>query len=327
MTSSSLAATYKNLAELYDAGINIVTLFETLASTERDQKVKQQIFMVSSLIKRGKSLADSMAAAKYLPTFDIPVVQAGERSGTLLKIFNSLAKKYEVRAQAERTIRAGLLRPIMLLGAGLFILPFPDLFTGKISAAQYLITSGGIMAAFLLFIYFLFRFNRLAAFDLGLAELRHNIFLLIPGVRGIIQKISLENFVSSFAHLLDAGLPMYEALDLSARSTPDKSLRDAAKRILLAIKSGGSLPDAFGREPRFGLQIHAAVVLGTQSGKLPVLLHRQALELKRQVVESIERVSKILPALVYAIIAIYIGKQIIGFYTQQMKGLDKLLNL
>lgn len=326
MTNASLAATFKNISELYDAGINIIALLETIASTERDPQVQKKIRLVIIYIQKGKTLAESLAHAKYLPSFDIPAIQAGERSGTLLKVFETLSKKYEVRAQAERTIKSGLIRPILLLGVGLFVLPFPELFTGKISTSEYLIKSGGIMGTFLLFLFFLFQFNRRAAFDVTLAETRHNLYMMIPGVRGVIQKIALENFVSSLAHLLDAGMPMFEALDLSYRTSPDATIRNAAKRILMSIRSGGSLPDAFGRENRFGPQIHAAVALGSQSGKLPSLLHRQSAELNRQVVERIESLSKFIPGIIYVVIAIYIGKQVVGFYTQQMKGLDKMLN-
>lgn len=326
MTNSSLAATYKNFGELYDAGVDIVTLLETISRTERNKETKKQLRIVINEIKKGSTLALAMAKGKFLPTFDVPAIQAGERSGTLMKVFESLAKKYEVRAQAERTIRAGLIKPIALLAVGLFVLPFPDLFNNKITLVQYLVTSFGIFGVFMVFIIFMFQFNRMAAFDVGLAELRHKIFMSIPGVRRIVKLTALENFVSSFAHLLDAGMPMYESLELSYRTSPDITIRNATKRILMHIKSGGSLPDAFGKEQRFGPQIHAAITLGAQAGKIPVLMHRQANELNRQVIDSIESLSKFIPGIVYTIVAIYVAQKVIGFYTTQFKGMDKMLD-
>jgi type II secretory pathway component PulF len=327
MTNATLAATYKNFAELYDAGIDIVTLLETIRTTERDPITKAQLGQVAKLIQKGSTLAEALNRARFVPSFDVPAVQAGEKAGTLMKVFEALSKKYEVRAQAERTIKAGLMKPISLLGIGLFVLPFADLFNGKISINEYLMTSGGIFGTFLIIVFLAFRFNREAAFDLQLAEMKHNLFVWIPGVSKVVQLAALENFATTLSSLLEAGMPMFESLELSYRTSADKKIRDAVKRILLALKSGKPLPESFQREERFGPQIHAAVTLGTQSGKLPILLQRQATELNRQVIESIERLSKWIPGLVYAVIAIYVAKQVIGFYTGQFKGMDKMLEL
>ncbi len=326
MTNSSLAATYKNFGELYDAGVDIVTLLESLCSTEGDREVKRQLRIVINEIKRGNTLAASMEKGKFLPTFDVPAIQAGERSGTLMKVFEALSKKYEIRAQAERAIKAGLIKPIALLGVGLFVLPFPDLFNGKTTLTEYLITSIGIFGVFIFCVILMFRFNRMAAFDANLADLRHRIYMSIPGVRGIIRMIALENFVSSFSHLLDAGMPMYESLELAYRTSPDKTIRNATQRILTQIKRGGSLADAFGKEQRFGPQIHAAITLGAKAGKIPVLMHRQATELNRQIIESIEKLSKYVPGFIYTGVAIYVAIKVFGFYSKQFKGMEKMLD-
>lgn len=326
MTNSSLAATYKNFGELYDAGVDIVTLLESLHATEGNRDVKRQLRVVINEIKRGNTLATSLEKGKFLPTFDVPAIQAGERSGTLMRVFETLSKKYEVRAQAERTIKSGLIKPISLLGVGLFVLPFPDLFNGKTTLTEYLVTSVGIFSIFIIAVISIFRFNRMAAFDAHLAEVRHRVYMSIPGVRGIIKLIALENFVSSFAHLLDAGMPMYESLELAYRTSPDKTIRTATQRILSQIKRGGSLSDAFGKEQRFGPQIHAAVTLGAKAGKIPVLLHRQATELNRQIIDSIERLSKYVPGLMYAGVAIFVAIKVFGFYSKQFKGMEKMLD-
>ncbi len=325
MTNSSLAATYKNFGELYDAGVDIVTLLESLHSTERNKEIRTQLRIVIQEIKRGNTLAGAMAKGKFLPAFDVPAIQAGERSGTLMRVFEALSKKYEIRAQAERVIKAGLIKPISLLAVGLFVLPFPDLFNGKITLAEYLITSCGIFGAFMLFVILMFRFNRKAAFDVGLADIRHRVCMAIPGVRGIIKMTALENFVSSFAHLLDAGMPMYESLELAYRTSPDRSIRAATKRILAQIKRGGSLSDAFALEQRFGPQIHAAITLGAKAGKIPVLMHRQAAELNRQIIDSVEKLSKYVPGIIYTAVAIYVAIKVFGFYSKQFKGLEKML--
>lgn len=325
MNNTSLALLYKNLNELHDSGIPTLSAFETLKLTEKNSLLRKKIDFIIMAVQKGKTLAEAFRKCEFVPSFDIPLIRSGEQSGTLSKVFNSLARKYEVRAQAERTIKSGLVRPGLLLVVALFVPRFPLLFTGKISLQNYLTSSLGVLLAVSFLVVILFQLNQRASFNLGAAQTRHNILVLIPGLRSLIKIIALENFVTTLAYMIESGLPMLESLDLSARSSADDSIIKATKRILHSIRSGGNLPDAFIREPRFPHNLTAAITIGVQSGKLPNMLHRQGAELNRQVATKIDNFSKFIPWVLYIAVAIYSGKIIISFYTEQAKHLEKLL--
>ena len=325
MTLAELSQFYKNLSELYSAGIGFTQLFTTLQSNEKNEARKKKFSFVREQTSKGKSLSDAISRAELVPTSDHSLLKAGETAGSLQLIFENLSKHYAQAAQAEKNIRSGLVKPFFTLAVALFVPSFPDLFLGKITLLNYLLHSLGVLAVVAALVYWLYFLYMQSQYNLSLARTRHRIFLLIPVLSGLSKKTVLEKFVSGLAMMLESGLTMSDAVLEAGRCSADEDLQQASFRIAKRIQTGLPLPQCFQQESIFPAEIQNNILLGNESGKIPAFLSRSGAKLKTEISESVDKISRAVPAAVYWIVTLYVAWTIIGFYRGHLKELDNAL--
>lgn len=310
---------------MLNAGISIDSIFESILkpATDSDQKFKFE--QIIKQIKKGDALSTSFKKNQIVPVFDIPLIESGEKSGNLTNVFQILSKNYQQAADSEKIIKAGLLTPFITFAAALFLPSFPDLFVGKITLANYLIKNLGLLAIILLLAYLAYQYFMQSYYDLHKARLKHNLLSYLPYFDQLSRKISLEKFCFSLSMMLEAGMPLFEALQLAGKTSPDEQLEQASNRIVKELKNGKPLAKSFGHEKIFSADIVNSISLGAESGKLPHFLNRSGQQLKSQITQSIDRVSKAIPKVVYWLVVIYVAWTIIQFYTARVNLLNTIV--
>lgn len=310
---------------MMSAGIGLIQHLETVRNTERNDSRRSQLTQIIEHLRRGHSLASALKLYPLLPVFDVPVIESGEKSGKLPHVLDILARNYSLSARAEKKIRDGLMLPLFTFSAAVFLPDFPRLFLGEITGTQYLLknlTVVGIVIAIFFTIYHLFMRTY---YDLELAKTRHKIFLYIPYLRGLTERMALEKFCSSLAIMLEAGLPLFDALNLAGKTSPEPKINLAAHRIIAEVKGGGNLPIAFKKESVFTDEVCNGISMGVESGKLPEFIGRSAQQIKIQIDGSIERISKALPVMIYWCAVLYAAWTILNIYIGNMVQLSIML--
>lgn len=325
MTLTELSLFYKNLAELYSAGISFNSMFSTLQVNEKNLIRKNQLKYIGSQVAAGKSLSDSLKRTGFVPVSDYAIIKAGEKSGTLNLIFENLASHYVQSAQAEKTIRSGMIKPFFILAAALFVPSFPDLFTEKITLTRYLTQSFGVLGVFAGLAFFIHYTYMRSLYDLQMARTRHGVFKMIPVLHGLTKKMVLEKFISGLAMMLNSGLAITDALAEAGQCSADSEIAEASVRIRNRIQAGGSLPQSFQIENVFPAEIQNNILLGNESGKIPDFLKRSANTLKTEIRDTVEKISRALPVIIYWAVTIYVGWTIVGFQRARLKELDSVL--
>jgi type II secretory pathway component PulF len=311
---------------MQSAGVGLVDFFQTLYNSEKNEDRKKKLRFVVENLKKGRPLASTLKQTGLLPVYDIPLIESGEKSGTLTRVCDILAKNHQMAADSLKHVINGLKKPLFTFAAALFIPPFPDLFTEKITLKQYLVQGFGTLGVVVLIFYFLYRLFMNSFFDLQAARLRHKILLFIPFVRDLAKKSVLETFCSSLAIMLEAGLPIYDALMLAGQTSAEPEISDATQRIVKLSKSGMPLPQAFQKEEVFSDEIKNSVALGTASGKIPMFLDRTAKSLKKDVDMKFHNIMKAIPVTIYWMVVLYVLWVIVGFYIVRMTTLDQIMS-
>lgn len=326
MTLHELSLFYSNLSEMQSAGIGLVDFFQTIANSEKNDDRKKKLRFVVENLKKGRPLASTIKQAGLLPVYDIPLIESGEKSGTLTRVCDILAKNYQVSAEALKHVINGLKKPLFTFAAALFIPPFPELFTEKITLKQYLFRGFGSLGLVLLIFYIMYRLFMDSFFNLQAARLRHKILLFIPFVRSLAQKSVLETFCSSLSIMLEAGLPIYDALLLAGQTSAEPEISMAIQRIVKSSKAGMPLPNAFRQEAIFTEDIKNSITLGSASGKIPMFLDRSARSLKKDVDLKFDSLMKAIPVTIYWIVVFYVVWVLVGFYITRMATLDQIMS-
>lgn len=326
MTLHELGLFYSNLSEMQSAGVGLVDFFQTISQSEKNEERKKQLRYLVENLKKGRPLASTLKQTGLLPVYDIPLIESGEKSGTLSRVCDILAKKYEQSAEALKHVISGLKKPLFTFAAALFIPPFPDLFTEKITLKQYLVRGFGTLGVVVIIFYVLYRLFMDSFFSLQAARLRHKILLHIPFVRSLAQKSVLETFCSSLAIMLEAGIPIFDAMVLAGQTSAEPEISDATQRIVKASKAGLPLPKAFQKEDIFTDDIKNSITLGNESGKLPMFLERTSKSLKKDVDLKFDNLMKAIPVIVYWLVVLYVLWVIVGFYIARMTTLDQIMS-
>ena len=162
-------------------------------------------------------------------------------------------------------------------------------------------------------------------FNIKLARIRHNIFVKLPFIGTLTKTMALEKFTSALALMLESGLPIFEALNHAGKSSADINIFNASQRIIQKINSEKTLPQAFQTESVFSDAIKNSILLGTESGKIPGFLQRTSLAIKTEIFDSIEKISKAIPVIIYWFVTFYIAFVIIGTYVDHINELNKVL--
>jgi type IV pilus assembly protein PilC len=117
-------------------------------------------------------------------------------------------------------------------------------------------------------------------------------------------------FTRQFATMINAGLPLVQALDILAQQTENKALAEVTKQVVYDVESGHTLADALSKHPKAFTSLYVNMVAaGEAGGILDTILLRLAVFLEKN--DNIVRKVKgamIYPAVIFsvAIIAVVV---------------------
>src|SRR5207247_9985408 len=99
-----------------------------------------------------------------------------------------------------------------------------------------------------------------------------------------------------FATMINAGLPLVQALDILAQQTENKILADVTRQVVYDVESGHTLADALRKHPRAFSDLYVNMVAaGEAGGILDTILMRLAVFMEK----SDALVRKVKGAMIY----------------------------
>ena len=98
-----------------------------------------------------------------------------------------------------------------------------------------------------------------------------------PKVSGSIPTRDIVIFTRQFATMINAGLPLVQALDILARQSDNKTLQAVTRAVVYDVESGATVADAMRAHPKAFPDLYVNMVAaGEAGGILDVILNRLA---------------------------------------------------
>src|SRR5512146_3404574 len=114
--------------------------------------------------------------------------------------------------------------------------------------------------------------------------------------RGKIKTKDIVVFTRQFSTMINAGLPLVQALDILSKQSESKALKDVTRQLVYDVKSGHTVADALRRHPRVFTDLYVNMVAaGEAGGILDTILMRLAAFLEK----NDALVGKVKSAMVY----------------------------
>jgi len=336
----NLADYTRQLATMIAAGLPLVRALEALADQTSHPVIKDTTRLLRADVENGVSLSRAFSNhPKVFPRLVVTMTAAGEASGALADSLSRVADTFEKQAALQSKVLSALMYPAVVLGlAGvmliamlLFIVPvfvgiFETLGGGLPLPTQILVTLSGIL-----------RFGApafIVAAILGVIawrkykdkdEVRAIIDpqkLRLPIFGPFTKKIILARWSRVFSSLLDSGVPLIQAVEISANASGNIRYREALFRCRDGIRAGQSLSAVISREELFPPVVQQMVATGEDTGALPELLEKIATYYDTEVSRTAESLTSILEPLLLLFLGVVIGGLVISLYLPMFSVYD-----
>lgn len=315
-----LAIFCRELARLLEAGMPLLTVLNSIGTHAQNRHLRDLVLLMMAEIEGGGSMSD--AWREHCTTFSEigeAVVAAGESSGRLPTMLNSLAAYLEESAALRSRVLATLWYPSVLAGTAvgmttLFIVAVLPRFRLLLESlgvelpalTRYVMAVGDFVSAYWLLILVL---GLGALFALVVAARRPAARLLLdtwvlrlPIVGKLVELSCTYRFAETSAVLIDSGLPATDAFMSTARVLPNRALRGQLEQATQEMASGKTVSEAMsGHNLLFPMALEM-IHVGEISGQLPEMLHHLADLCNESLSRQVARLSTFLePAIIIPI--------------------------
>ena len=324
---TQLADLYLQLARMEEAGISHAQAFKIVIETGSPLSAK--CYKAITQLKSGHSIAESGYQVGIFNQLDSELITAGESSGKLTDIYQQLAKYYGDKARHIRKIKSHLFFPLSILFLALLIQPIPSLFVGSITVMDYIFSSFGVFVYILILMHIIWQLpywlTEGALHFIGLRGIIFKLQLILPLLAPWLIRRQIKEFLLILGLILDAGVPMLEALTKAASTVKNALLAERIRKASYSIQKGSNLTEALMQIKEFNSGTLQIIAIGEQSGKLATsLLHFARLE-EAAISLQEEMLAEWLPRLIYMAITVWMAYSIIAAYRAYFSGIEHTL--
>jgi type IV pilus assembly protein PilC len=319
---SQRAEFYRQLGQYASAGIGVVQALDQLQRQPPAASYRKPVQRVLSRLAQGLPLTDSLAGEpRWLPHFDLALIQAGEMSGRLDACFRLLAEHYSDRARLMRQMVSDLMYPAFVLHLAVFLFPFPDFFASG-NLTPYLLKTLGL----------LFPLYGLIAALVYAAQGRHGeswraaverVLAPVPVLGTGRRFLALARLAAALEALLSAGVTIIEAWELAAAASGSPALRRAVAGWKPLFDSGGTPAEAIRGSGDFPGFFANHYHTGEVSGQLDQSLRQLHRFYQEEGVRKLHAVAQWTPRVVYLAVALTVAYRVVGFYMGYFKQIGE----
>ena len=254
----------------------------------------ERVKAFQALAARGVDAARAGEQSGLFTALETRLVRATLNAGSPAATYERLAEHHARRARQSSAIRSRLVLPANVLAIALAVQPLPALVSGAIGLKGYL---WQVISPVLL----------IMAAVVVLRALATSLPRRIPLYGRIFVRTNLRDFFESLALMLEAGVPMLDALPAAIDTVSDASIRRELALVRQGVERGEPFARALERASSLdGSPALALVHTGEESGTLPEMLRRYAAMETDAIVHFHEQLATWLPRIIYVLVAIKI---------------------
>ncbi len=323
--SSAVMHFTHELASMLEAGLPLDRSFSILAGLEKNEVFKNVIIKIHHGITSGGTLAESMQEHPLVfPDIYVSMVRAGEAAGTLEDVFTRLNEYMEASRKLKDDIKSALIYPLLLIFVGgiailtmvLFVIPkFATIFSDNnalmplstrmlLSSSEFMLSYWwAILAAAAVLAIGLGKWVKTDSGSLSVDTLK----LKLPIFGPVIQKAVLSRFSRTLGNLLQAGLPILEALNIAVKTMNNGYMAADIKPLIDGVRRGRGVSVPLNEVASFPpLAVHMLTV-GEETGKLDEMLLKLANNYDSDIKVSVKRLLALLEPAIILVMAIVVG--------------------
>ncbi len=327
--SDQLVMFTRQLSAMVGAGVPLLRALTALSNHIAESPMLKKILNgVIHDVEAGSTLGDALG--KYPNTFNdvyVNMVRAGEAAGILEEILKRLALQQEKSATMRKKIKSSMSYPVVLLsitvlaffGLMLFVIPqigkiLTDLGGAEAKLPGITLAMLGISGFITKFWYIIFvvlgggTYGILRYIKTPRGKFRFDYLTLkLPLIKIIVMKIAVAHFARTFSALIEAGVAVLEALNVTSRAVGNAIYEKALVEAEEEVKNGKTLSSVIEANSLFPPIVSQMLLVGEETGQTNKVLVKVADFYEEEVDVAIEGISSIIEPIMIVIMGSMVG--------------------
>jgi general secretion pathway protein F len=294
MTAADLSLVTRQLATLIQSALPLEEALLAVSEQTESPRVKSILIGVRSKVMEGHTLADGLGDfPKAFPELYRATVAAGEQSGHLDAVLERLADYVESRQELRQKVQNAMIYPIvlttlaLLIVGGMLVYVVPKVVSVFANTGRELpwLTSALITVSDFLRDYGVYLVVALGLLAWAVSRVLkrpgprwawHSTLLRLPVLGKLTRGFNTARFTRTFSILTGSGVPVLEALRISAEVVTNMPMQAAVKEAASRIREGAPIGKSLAVSGHFPPICIHLISSGEASGELETMLSRAA---------------------------------------------------
>lgn len=334
VTADDVVIFTRQFSTMINAGLPIVRALNILSEQAANKKFEDIIVDVREDVEAGLSLSEALEKhPKVFNRLYVEMVRAGEVGGILDGVLLRIADQLEGDQDLRRKVKSAMTYPTVVLIMAIlaaavmliFIVPiFAQMFEDlggtlplptriAMGLSDLLTGIGGLFVGALLIggTYFFLKWK---STEQG-RKVWDPVVLKIPAKIGdVVQKVALARFARTLGTLSSAGVPILQALEITANSSGNYVIERALLKSRDSIRQGIPIYTPLEDEPVFPPMVTRMIAVGEETGDLDGMLSKIGDFYESEVDATIKALTSIIEPLMIVVVGGIVGGIIVAMY-------------
>ncbi len=342
VSAKELAVFTRQFSVMIDSGLPLVQCLEILSNQQENKGFAKALAGVRGSVEAGSTLANALR--QYPKAFDdlyTNMVEAGETGGILDTILQRLSSYIEKAVKLRRAVTSAMIYPSAVLGIAALVIfallrfavpTFATLFAGlgvELPLPTRIVM--GLSHAVVSFGWIII----LLAIGAGVGirqwygttggKMAIDSFVLkVPLLGALMRKIAVARFTRTLGTLITSGVPMLEALDITARTAGNAVVEKAILSVRNAVEQGRTIVDPLRETGVFPNMVVQMIGVGEQTGALDAMLQKVADFYEDEVDAAVGDLLTAMEPMIILFLGVVVGGVVISLYLPLFALIGKL---
>ncbi len=283
----------RQFVSMTQAGVSLIDALNMLSEQTENKRLQKSIREIQADVEKGESLTVAMQKQSIMPPLLCSMVEAGEASGSLDVAFDRMATHFEKDARIKAMVKKAAIYPIIVIIVAIAVvivmlrmviptfsemfvdmgMDLPAITKGVIALSDFIGEKWYIIIAIVVAVAVGFRaFKKSSAGEMLFAQLG----LKMPLFGSLTIKTASARFARTISTLLAAGLPLVDAVGITANIMDNKLVKNALNASKDEIVQGTPLSVPLRQCGLFPPMVYQMTRIGEESGDIEGLLEKLA---------------------------------------------------
>lgn len=315
----------RQIATLFEAQVSALRVFRLLAAEVDNKYLASILTQIADDLQGGSPISKALSRhPKVFSNFYVNMVKSGEESGKLSEVFGYLAdyldRTYEVVSKAQNALiyPAFVIVVFVVVMALMLTLVIPKIsailvdsgqpipiYTQIVIGISNLVVHYGffLLLALIAGGFFFYRSSKTPAGRLMIDSMK----LDTPYIGDLYKKLYLARISDNFATMLVSGVPVVEAVDITASVVDSETYQEILHQVGEDVKGGAAISDALARHEEIPGIMSAMVRVGEETGELGSILSTLAKFYQREVTTAVDTLVDLIEPFMIVLLGLGVG--------------------